>query len=81
LPPSPAADEVNIEGANDIVFDVAATSKRYERVAVAKNLKYVHEAIRAEGVSPSMLIVWENNDNNVAALHAIGKIEPYPVEF
>ena len=29
----------------------------------------------------SMLIVWENNDNAVATLHATGKIPPYPVEF
>ena len=34
------------------VFDVAAKSKPYERVAVGKNLKYVLEAIRAEGPSP-----------------------------
>ena len=34
------------------VFDVAAKSKPYEKVAVGKNLKYVLEAVRAEGVSP-----------------------------
>ncbi len=34
------------------VFDVAARSKPYEKVAVGKNLKYVLEAIRAEGESP-----------------------------
>lgn len=34
------------------VFEVAATSKPYEKVAVGKNLKYVLEAIRAEGESP-----------------------------
>jgi hypothetical protein len=34
------------------VFDVAAKSKPYEKVAVGKNLKYVLEAIRAEGPSP-----------------------------
>ena len=39
--------------------------------------------IRHRGYSPkrSMLIVWENNDNGVATLHATGKIPPYPVEF
>jgi hypothetical protein len=39
--------------------------------------------IRHRGYSPkrSMLIVWENNDNNVATLHATGAIKPYPVEF
>ena len=34
------------------VFEVAATSAPYERVAVAKNFDYVIEAARAEGVSP-----------------------------
>jgi hypothetical protein len=34
------------------VFDVAAHSAPYERVAVGKNLKYVLEAVRAEGTSP-----------------------------
>lgn len=34
------------------VFDVAARSGPYERVAVARNLNYVLEAARAEGVSP-----------------------------
>jgi hypothetical protein len=33
------------------IFDVAARSKPYERVAVAKNFEYVIEAARAEGVS------------------------------
>jgi hypothetical protein len=34
------------------IFEVAATSKPYERVVVAKNLEYVQEVMRAEGVSP-----------------------------
>ena len=34
------------------IFDVAAHSKPYERVAVAKNFEYVIEATRAEGISP-----------------------------
>lgn len=34
------------------VFDVAALSRPYEKVAVGKNLKYVLEAVRAEGTSP-----------------------------
>lgn len=34
------------------IFEVASTSRPYERVAVAKNLEYVQEAVRAEGVSP-----------------------------
>ena len=33
------------------VFDVATKSKPYEKVAVAVNVEYVIEAIRAEGVS------------------------------
>lgn len=33
------------------VFEVAAMSRPYEKVAVGKNLQYVLEAIRAEGVS------------------------------
>lgn len=34
------------------LFEVAAGAKPYERVAVGKNLEYVVESIRAEGVSP-----------------------------
>lgn len=34
------------------VFEVAATSAPYERIAVAKNFEYIIEAVRAEGVSP-----------------------------
>ena len=36
------------------VFEVANGSKPYEKVAVAKNLEYVIEAIRAEGTSDWM---------------------------
>jgi hypothetical protein len=34
------------------IFAVAANSQPYEKVVVGKNLEYVQEAIRAEGVSP-----------------------------
>lgn len=34
------------------VFEVASNAKPYEKVAVAKNLEYVIEAVRAEGTSP-----------------------------
>ncbi len=34
------------------IFEVAAQSAPYERVAVAKNFEYVVETARAEGVSP-----------------------------
>ena len=33
------------------VFDVASRSKPWEKVAVGKNMEYVLEAVRAEGVS------------------------------
>jgi hypothetical protein len=36
------------------IFEVASKSRPYEKVAVAKNLEYVIEAIRAEGTSPWM---------------------------
>jgi hypothetical protein len=36
------------------VFEVASKSKPWEKIAVAKNLEYVIEAIRAEGTSPWM---------------------------
>ena len=51
------------------VFDVAARSKPYERVAVAQNLKYVLEAVRAEGASP-----WFANAHDEAALVMDGEI-------
>lgn len=34
------------------VFDVASRARPWEKVAVAKNLEYVLEAVRAEGTSP-----------------------------
>jgi hypothetical protein len=34
------------------IFAVASKSKPYEKVVVGKNLEYVMEAIRAEGISP-----------------------------
>jgi hypothetical protein len=52
------------------VFEVAATSKPYEKVAVAKNLKYVLEATRAEGVSP-----WFTASHDEAALVMDGEVE------
>jgi hypothetical protein len=36
------------------VFEVASRAKPYEKTAVARNLEYVIEAIRAEGTSPWM---------------------------
>jgi hypothetical protein len=34
------------------IFEIAATSRPYERVVVARNMEYVQEVMRAEGVSP-----------------------------
>jgi len=34
------------------LFEVASRSKPWEKVAIAKNMEYVIEVIRAEGVSP-----------------------------
>jgi len=34
------------------IFEVASKSRPYERVVVGKNLEYVQEVMRAEGVSP-----------------------------
>jgi hypothetical protein len=52
------------------VYEVAATSKPYEKVAVAKNLKYVLEATRAEGVSP-----WYTAGHDEAALVMDGEVQ------
>ena len=34
------------------IFEVAAMSRPYERVVVARNMEYVQEVMRADGVSP-----------------------------
>ena len=52
------------------VFDVASKSKPYERVAVGKNLKYVIEAVRAEGQSP-----WYEVGHDEAVLMMDGETE------
>jgi hypothetical protein len=52
------------------VFDVAAKSMPYEKVAVGKNLKYVLEAVRAEGASP-----WYAASHDEAALVMDGEID------
>jgi len=51
------------------VFDVASKSRPYEKVAVGKNLKYVLEAVRAEGVSP-----WYANVHDESVLVMDGEI-------
>jgi hypothetical protein len=52
------------------VFEVASTSKPYEKVCVGKNLKYVIECLRAEGDSP-----WFSASHDEAALCMDGEIE------
>ena len=57
------------------VFEVASKSKPYEKVAVGKNLKYVIEALRAEGSSP-----WFAAAHDEAALVMDGDIEVHYVK-
>jgi len=58
------------------VFDVAATSAPYERVAVGKNFEYVIEAARAEGTSP-----WFTCAHDEFALCMDGAIEVHLVKL
>ena len=55
------------------IFEVASKSKPYERIVVAKNMEYVQEVMRAEGVSP-----WFACGHNEFALCLDGEIT---VEF
>jgi hypothetical protein len=57
------------------VFEVASKSKPYEKVAVAQNLKYVVEAIRAEGTSP-----WYAAAHDEAALVMDGEVEIHLIQ-
>lgn len=52
------------------MFEVAATSKPYEKVAVAKNIEYVLEVLRAEGTSG-----WRAAAHDEFALIMDGEIE------
>jgi hypothetical protein len=52
------------------VYEVASKSGLYEKVAVARNLKYVLEAIRAEGTSP-----WYTASHDEAAIIMDGEVE------
>lgn len=58
------------------VFEVAAGSKPYERIAVAKNFEYVIEAVRAEGTSP-----WFTCGHDEFALCMDGRIEVHLVKL
>ena len=52
------------------IFEVASKSQAYEKVAVAQNVKYVIEAVRAEGDSP-----WFAADHDESAIVMDGEIE------
>ena len=57
------------------VFEVAAKSKPYERVAVGKNFEYVIECARAEGTSP-----WYICAHDEFALCMDGRVEVHLVK-
>ena len=57
------------------VFEVASNAKPYEKVAVGKNLKYVIEALRAEGSSP-----WFAAAHDESALVMDGEIEVHYIK-
>src|SRR5206468_11978104 len=52
------------------VFEVASRAKPYEKIAVGKNVEYVIEAIRAEGVS-----AWRAPAQDEFALVMDGEVE------
>ncbi len=52
------------------VFEVASHAAAWERVAVGKNMRYVLEAVRAEGVSP-----WFTAGHDEFALVLDGQVE------
>ena len=52
------------------IFEVASRSEPYEKIAVGKNLKYVLEAIRAEGTSP-----WYAASHDEAVIVMDGEVE------
>ena len=58
------------------VFEVAAKSKPYERVAVGKNFQYVIETLRAEGTSP-----WYTAAHDEFALVMDGAVEVQLVQL
>ncbi len=52
------------------VYEVASKAEPYEKIAVARNLKYVLEVIRAEGSSP-----WYTAAHDEAAIIMDGEVE------
>ena len=57
------------------VFEVASKSRPYEKVAVALNLKYVMEVLRAEGTSP-----WFSASHDEAAIVMDGEVEVHLIK-
>jgi hypothetical protein len=52
------------------IFEVASKAEPWEKIAVAKNIKYVLEAIRAEGTSP-----WYAASHDESAIVMDGEVE------
>lgn len=52
------------------VYEVASKAEPYEKIAVGKNLKYVLEAVRAEGTSP-----WYTASHDESAIVMDGEVE------
>ena len=52
------------------VYEVASKAEPYEKIAVGKNLKYVLEAVRAEGTSP-----WYAASHDESAIIMDGEVE------
>jgi hypothetical protein len=58
------------------IFEVAATSRPWERVVVGKNFEYVIEAARAEGTSP-----WYTAAHDEFALCMDGRVEVHLIKL
>jgi len=52
------------------IYEVASKAEPYEKIAVGKNLKYVLEAVRAEGTSP-----WYTASHDESAIIMDGEVE------
>jgi hypothetical protein len=52
------------------IYEVASKAEPYEKIAVGKNLKYVLEALRAEGTSP-----WYTASHDESAIVMDGEVE------
>jgi len=65
------------------IDDKATGRPRAKVLMKAGDVAAMPADIRHRGFSPkrSMLIVWENNNDGLPAMHASGVLKPYPVEF